>query len=102
MPFGQESKDELVKMVQGKSLKVMVFDQDRYGRSVGDVYCNGLFVQEVMLKKGLAWHYTAYDQRPELAKWEKEARAKRIGLWASKNPEMPWEWRKEKRENNQH
>lgn len=21
-----------------------------------------------MLKKGLAWHYTAYDKRPELAK----------------------------------
>jgi hypothetical protein len=21
-----------------------------------------------MLKKGFAWHYTAYDQRPELAK----------------------------------
>ncbi|TVU21681.1 hypothetical protein EJB05_31333, partial [Eragrostis curvula] len=28
-----------------------------------------------MLKKGFAWHYTAYDQRPELAKWEKQAQA---------------------------
>ncbi|VFQ80464.1 unnamed protein product [Cuscuta campestris] len=102
MPFGRESKEELVKIVQGKSLRVMVFDEDRYGRCVGDVYCNGIFVQEVMLKKGLAWHYTAYDKRPELAKWEKDARAKRIGLWASKNPEMPWEWRKERRENNGH
>lgn len=100
MPFGRESKEELVKIVQGKSLRVLVFDEDRYGRCVGDVYCNGKFIQEVMLKKGLAWHYTAYDQRPELAKWEKEARAKGIGLWASKDPEMPWEWRKERRVNN--
>lgn len=84
-----------------------------------------------MLKKGLAWHYVAYDKRPVLAKarlvefvlyilqfsfvcwhsdfeylwfflceinqWEKEARQKRIGLWASSNPEKPWDWRKNNR-----
>ena len=80
--------------------------------------------QELMLKKGMAWHYTAYDQRAELSKvaywffvllypiicdmksmswmlheqWEKNARAKRVGLWASSNPEEPWEWRKNRRE----
>lgn len=90
MPYGKEAKEELTKVLQGKSLRVLVFDEDRYGRYVGDIYCNGIFAQEVMLKKGLAWHYTAYDKRPELDKWEKEARAKRIGLWASRNPEMPW------------
>jgi endonuclease YncB( thermonuclease family) len=98
MPYGQEAKEELTKIVQGKHLRVLVFDQDQYGRSVGDIYCNGKFVQEVMLKKGLAWHYKAYDQRPELEKWEREARAKRVGLWASSNPEMPWEWRKDRRQ----
>ncbi|KAF3494658.1 hypothetical protein DY000_02056364 [Brassica cretica] len=62
-------------------------------------------ILEVMLKKGLAWHYLAYDKRPELAKarfyqWENEAKQKRIGLWAAKNPEKPWEWRKNKRGGN--
>lgn len=98
MPYGQEAKEELTKIVENKCLRVLVFDEDRYGRVVGDIYCNGIFVQEVMLKKGLAWHYKAYDQRPELEKWESEARAKRIGLWAASNPEMPWEWRKDRRE----
>ncbi|KAI8030040.1 Staphylococcal-like nuclease CAN2 [Camellia lanceoleosa] len=98
MPYGKEAKEELTKLVQGKCLRVLVFDQDRYGRSVGDIYCNGIFIQESMLKKGLAWHYKAYDRRPELEKWEKEAQAKRVGLWASSNPEMPWEWRKDRRE----
>ncbi|CAI0419665.1 unnamed protein product [Linum tenue] len=98
MPYGKEAKEELVKHVQGKCLRVLIYDQDRYGRCVGDIYCNGLFMQEIMLKKGLAWHYTAYDKRPELASWEKQARAKRVGLWASKNPQEPWEWRKNKRE----
>lgn len=96
MPYGKEAKEELVKLVQGKCLRVLVYDEDRYGRCVGDIYCNGKFVQvfffiynihlvvyiirtssdfcnnlvskqEVMLKKGLAWHYSAYDQRVELA-----------------------------------
>ncbi|KAL8233623.1 hypothetical protein R6Q59_019723 [Mikania micrantha] len=84
-PYGKEAKDEMVKIVDGNCL-------------VGDVYCNGVLVQKRMLKKGLAWHYTAYDKRPLFAKWEKQARAKGIGLWALSNPEKPWEWRKNHRE----
>ncbi|KAL2317075.1 hypothetical protein Fmac_030951 [Flemingia macrophylla] len=98
MPYGKEAKVELTKIVQGKSLRVLVYGDDRYGRCVGDIYCNGIFVQEMMLKKGLAWHYIAYDKREELEAWERQARAKRVGLWASKNPEKPWEWRKDRRE----
>ncbi|CAF1807287.1 hypothetical protein Bca4012_028921 [Brassica carinata] len=97
MPYGKEAQEELLKIVQWKSLKVLVYGEDRYGRCVGDLYCNGVFVQEAMLKKGLAWHYVAYDKRVVLAEWEKEARQKRIGLWASSNPEKPWDWRKNNR-----
>ncbi|CAM8910308.1 unnamed protein product [Rhodiola kirilowii] len=100
MPYGKEAKAELLHLVEGKCLRVFVYDVDRYGRSVGDVYSNGIFVQEAMLKKGMAWHYAAYDKRPELANWELSARAKRVGLWASKNPQEPWEYRKNKREGN--
>ncbi|XP_068668033.1 staphylococcal-like nuclease CAN2 [Aristolochia californica] len=97
MPYGKEAKQELLKILDGKRLKIFAYGDDRYGRCVGDVYSDGLFVQELMLKKGLAWHYAAYDQRPQLAKWEREARSGRIGLWASPNPEKPWEWRKNRR-----
>nr|XP_043615455.1 staphylococcal-like nuclease CAN2 [Erigeron canadensis] len=93
-PYGKEAKDELVKILDGNCLKILVFDEDQYGRFVGDVYCNNIFVQKLMLKRGLAWHYTDYDKRPKLAQWEKYARAKGIGLWASPNPEKPWEWRR--------
>ncbi|KAG6523619.1 hypothetical protein ZIOFF_013484 [Zingiber officinale] len=68
MPFGKEAKEALVKLVQGKCLKVLVYGDDRYRRCVGDIYFNSVYIQEQMLKKGLAWHYVAYDQRPELAK----------------------------------
>ncbi|KAA8534011.1 hypothetical protein F0562_031528 [Nyssa sinensis] len=96
MPYGQEAKEELTKIVEGKCLRILVYGEDQFDRLVGDVYCNDIFVQEVMLKKGMAWHFAKYDKRPELAKWEKAARAKRIGLWADPNPQMPWEWRKER------
>lgn len=45
MPHGKEAKAELVKLVQGRTLKISVYDTDRYGRLVGDVECNGVFVQ---------------------------------------------------------
>ncbi|KAI3868702.1 hypothetical protein MKX03_025952 [Papaver bracteatum] len=93
-PFGKEAKKELTKLVKGNCVVVHVYGEDKYGRLVGDVYCNGQFAQEVMLKKGLAWHYAAFDKRPELKKWAKEAKAAGIGLWADSDPEKPWEWRK--------
>jgi endonuclease YncB( thermonuclease family) len=45
MPYGKEAKEELVKLVQGRTLKISIYDTDRYGRLVGDVECNGVFVQ---------------------------------------------------------
>ncbi|KAF9597750.1 hypothetical protein IFM89_021237 [Coptis chinensis] len=75
MPFGKEAKEELLKLVQGKCLRVLIYGEDRYGRCVGDIYCNNTFVQESMLKKGLAWHYLAYDKRPELASVVGESRS---------------------------
>lgn len=45
MPYGKEAKQELVRLVQGKVLKIHVYDSDRYGRLVGDVDCDGVFVQ---------------------------------------------------------
>ncbi|MCL7036681.1 hypothetical protein MKW94_030164, partial [Papaver nudicaule] len=67
-PFGEEAKKELTKLVQGKCVIVHVYGKDQHGRHVGDVYCNGEFVQEIMLKKGLAWHYAFFDKRPQLKK----------------------------------
>ncbi|TVU21678.1 hypothetical protein EJB05_31330, partial [Eragrostis curvula] len=74
MPYGKEAKEELVRLVQGKSLKISVYYSDRYGRLVGDVDCNGVFVQ-----------------------WENQAKMSQTGLWASAKPEKPWEWREQKR-----
>ncbi|XP_019705950.1 probable staphylococcal-like nuclease CAN1 isoform X1 [Elaeis guineensis] len=96
MPYGKEAKDELVKLIQGKKLEIHAYGQDKYDRCVGDVYCDGVFVQEQLLKRGCAWHYVTHEQRPEFSKWEKAARNARRGLWALPDPEEPWKWRKDR------
>ncbi|XP_026388985.1 uncharacterized 38.1 kDa protein-like isoform X2 [Papaver somniferum] len=90
MPYGKEAKAELTKLLQGKCLTIGVYCTDQYDRLVGDIHCNGKFAQKAMLTGGHAWHYEKYDKRPEF----KKARAARVGLWASPNPQKPWEWRK--------
>lgn len=54
MPYGQEAKEELLKLVQGKCLKVLVFAEDRYGRCVGDIYCNGIFAQVLFFNSSIS------------------------------------------------
>uniref|UniRef100_A0A0E0R382 TNase-like domain-containing protein n=1 Tax=Oryza rufipogon TaxID=4529 RepID=A0A0E0R382_ORYRU len=65
MPYGKESRTALVKLIGGKSVKIYVYDLDQFGRYVGDIYCNNLFIQEQMLKNGHAWHFKTYDKRPD-------------------------------------
>lgn len=45
MEFGKQAKEELAKLLQGKRLTIHAYGEDRYGRCVADVYCNGIFVQ---------------------------------------------------------
>lgn len=49
MPFGKEAKEILAKLVQGKPLRVLIYGEDRYQRHVGDIYCQGVFVQVMMM-----------------------------------------------------
>lgn len=97
-PYGQQAKAIFNGIVLGHPLLVHVYTVDQYGRLVGDIHCNGIFIQEALLKKGCVWHYTQYDKRPTFAQWEREAKAARVGLWAVVNPEKPWEYRKDKRD----
>uniref|UniRef100_A0A8R7RBS3 TNase-like domain-containing protein n=1 Tax=Triticum urartu TaxID=4572 RepID=A0A8R7RBS3_TRIUA len=97
MPYGKESKDALVKLIGGKSTRIYVYEQDQFGRYVGDIYCDSVFIQEQMLKNGHAWYFKNYDSRREFSEWEKKARAACQGLWALNNPEKPWDWRRDER-----
>lgn len=116
-PFGNRSKQNLSYLVYDKPVSVEWTKHDRYGRIVGKVMVSssdtcpeareecakGLDAGLAQITAGLAWHYKQYakEQTPEdrerYAFAEKEAKAKRAGLWRDKNPVPPWGWRHQRR-----
>jgi endonuclease YncB( thermonuclease family) len=98
MPFGQRAKEKLSDICYGKQASVIVVDTDRYGRTVGEITCEGVNANEVMIKSGLAWVYRKYAKgHSHLYAFEDDAKAARRGLWVDPNPVAPWDWRKAKR-----
>jgi endonuclease YncB( thermonuclease family) len=47
MAYGQEAKNALIDLIGGKSLKLVVYDKDPYGRLLADVYVCNHFVQVI-------------------------------------------------------
>lgn len=95
-PYGTRAKQELSRLVHGKTITVKVQDIDRYGRTVGRVYVSGLDVNAEMVKLGAAWVYRKYASDQSLYALEKQARQNRAGIWNLPETEQipPWEWRK--------
>lgn len=110
-PFGQKSRQHLADLVFGKEVRVSVVDKDRYGRIVGIVYVpkpipNGEIIIDVdlaQIESGHAWAYRDYLKGLPAGKAgryvaaEKDAKEKKQGLWTDKNPEPPWNYRKDQR-----
>lgn len=97
-PYGTRAKQELSRLVHGKTITVKVQDIDRYGRTVGRVYVNEMDVNAEMVKLGAAWVYRKYARDQSLYALEKQAKQNRTGIWNLPEAEQipPWEWRKAK------
>lgn len=97
--FSNVAKQFLVDHCAGRIVAVEVKDKDRYGRTVGIVYNDQKINMNLeLLKVGLAWHYTAYDNTIEFAEAEKIARKHRLGLWVQPNAIAPWKFRQLKKQ----
>jgi endonuclease YncB( thermonuclease family) len=95
MPFSKASKRYLGELCLAQTIKVLISEEDQYGRTIGFSYLEDeRELSHEMLKAGLAWHYKQYNSDPELAALENEARQAQIGLWKDKNPMAPWTNRK--------
>ena len=97
-PYGSESGEALAKMILGREVVVEVVNVDFYGRAVGKVYLDDLYVNLAMVRGGHAWYYESYAQdENDIAAAQQEAHYSRRGLWGGKPPQPPWEFRKEKK-----
>ena len=95
---GISSRDALREKILGKSVTVNVVSIDPYGRTVGRVMMGGRYINLEMVSEGHAWYYPDYARNEyDLAAAEKEARIRQRGLWRIKNPQPPWEYRKDKK-----
>jgi endonuclease YncB( thermonuclease family) len=99
--FGRVSRRSLHKLAHGQQAIAKTDKTDRYGRAVGKVMVHGQDVSIEQLRRGLAWHYKAYEreQTPQdrLAYGEAENAAKGLqkGFWAMPGAMPPWEYRRQ-------
>lgn len=98
-PFGNNAKQYASALCFGKMVTVSSDGKrDRYGRIVGEIITvDGINVNHMLIKEGLAWHYKQYSDDEQLAGLEHTARLQRKGLWLDREPIAPWEWRKQRR-----
>ena len=94
-PYCRQSRQALADMIASQTVTVRVHNYDRYKRAVGVVINEkGVDVNLQMIKTGMAWHYSYFDDTPAYSRAEKEARNAKKGLWKDNNPINPYQWRK--------
>lgn len=93
-PYGNKATAAINERLAGSAVDVVQNDVDHYGRVVGQIIQDGVWVNGWMVGQGHAWVYRRYSDSPELIEWESEAREARRGLWATTDPIAPWEWRR--------
>ncbi|MFM8899184.1 MAG: thermonuclease family protein [Burkholderiales bacterium] len=94
MPYGQRSKQALSTLCYLQQAGIRPKSEDRYGRVVADVQCQGRDVGAEQVRTGMAWVYDRYARgHGELYPLQAAAKAAKLGLWADPDPTPPWEWR---------
>jgi micrococcal nuclease len=75
--------------------KSQAYDQDKYGRTIGDVILDdGRSLSRELVKAGYAWWYRKYAPNDTvLEKFEAVAREAKEGLWNNPHPIPPWDFR---------
>jgi len=98
--FYQKSKGRLGELCNEGPITIKIRNKDYFGRWVADSYSyKGEFINQIMIKEGLAWHFTKYSKDPTLKKLERDARDAQIGIWSIRDQIAPWDYRKSKRKN---
>lgn len=102
--YGKAAKRFTANLVADKEVGIEEAGKDRYGRYIAIIDIDGAILNEELVRNGYAWVYDRYCTRPFCADWKKleaTARDKGAGLWADRDPQAPWEWRRDKRKRTQ-
>jgi micrococcal nuclease len=92
--YGGKAKQFVAKQVYGKQVLINCSGNDRYGRTLGEIFLpDGNSVNQLLLREGFAWVYRKYSNDPILYLLEANARQRRTGLWFDSSAIPPWEFR---------
>lgn len=82
--LSQEAKERLGELVLGKDVEMEIIGKDNFGRKIGFVTVDGVFVNRVLVEEGLA-KVIARDSKyaPLLLAREDEAKRLKRGIWSS-------------------
>jgi endonuclease YncB( thermonuclease family) len=94
--FGQKSKTNLAAILFNREVVAECGKQDKYRRDVCVIKVDGKDANEAQVAAGMAWWYRdareqTTQQRADYEAAEFNAKIRRLGLWADKNPVPPWE-----------
>jgi endonuclease YncB( thermonuclease family) len=101
---GDESQQNLRRLLENRDLQVRVAKEDPYGRAVAQVFVDRsgapVDVGLSQVADGMAWFYRRYRQDlpsaavDRYAEAEAAAKKQKKGLWHAANPEPPWDFRR--------
>lgn len=77
--FGEASRKNLAKYCSNENAHIKETGKDRYGRTLGVVYCRGIDVNRQQVMDGYAWAFTKYSN--DYINEHIEAKRAKRGLW---------------------
>ncbi len=96
---GKAARNFSAGLCMNARVKVEEQYRDQYNRIVGIVTLpGGRVLNAELLRAGHAWVYYQYCESPWKEAWlplQKEAKARKAGLWGGATPLEPWQWRKQ-------
>ena len=91
--FGKHAKNHLSEMVKSRSVVVEVHRTDSNGDLLGELFLDGISINELMLTDGFVWAKRGFFEDSSWAGLEHLARDKNFGLWRDDIVMPPWEFR---------
>jgi endonuclease YncB( thermonuclease family) len=97
-PYADNARAALRGMVLDRKLRIVVLDVDRYERKVARAYrtADGVDINAELVRRGHVWVYRRHVRDTSLYDLERDARDRKLGIWAlpEADREPPWRWRR--------
>lgn len=90
---GLVSLNFLTKLINGKKVDCYYAQKDKYDRFLSNCYFNNIFINEEIIKNGMAVIYNFTESNQIMDNYEKHAKYNKIGIWQG-SFELPKNYRK--------